>query len=595
MQLTASAQTLVHEYNFTDDGTGTNAVDLVGGTAWYGTLPNGGDFTFFTGQLVLLASSAQYVQLPAGILSNYTAVTIDCWATFVTLPSACFLYGFGNTDGGGAGMNYIFCQPRDGRIAITGVDPGWQGEQGTGGAGNLSGLTVHVTSVYNPVAGYIELYTNGVLVSVNNGVTVPMSSISNQLNYIARSLYTGDSYMDISLDEFRIWDGALNGLQVAGCDLAGPDTVGSAANAGTVTNIQLTIPFYQLIQGGSETAIVIAQTDLVPHPVDISRLATLSSGNTNIIRINSTNGLIMAVGQGSANVIASYSSLTATQIVTVVQPASALTHRYSFTTDASDSVGGASWNGTLPNGGTFTGTQLQLVAASSQYVQFPASIISNYLAVTVDAWATFPTTLPGACFFWAFGDTDGGGAGEHYIYLHPSGGHIGVGGADPGWSGEQQASGYGNLSLHTNVHITAVFNLQANWIAVFTNGVLVGKNTATTWQFTSVNSALNYIARSLYTVDSYMDVNIDEYRIYSGALTSQGIAISDAAGADSVPAAVTNGPGALLSLSIQAPATLVPPLAGSVKLLGRCCRQPEQLGHHWQQHLPAGGIDRLHQ
>src|ERR1700723_2698634 len=155
MQLTASAQTLVNRYSFTDDGTHSNIVDSVGGTNWYGTLPNGGDLVDVPGQLILAASSAQYVQLPSGILSNYTAVTIDCWATFGTLPGACFLYGFGNTDSGGAGENYIFCQPQNGRIAITGVDPGYLGEQGCGGAGNFSGQTVHVTSVYNPVLGYL--------------------------------------------------------------------------------------------------------------------------------------------------------------------------------------------------------------------------------------------------------------------------------------------------------------------------------------------------------------------------------------------------------------------------------------------------------
>ncbi len=117
-QLTASAQTLVNRYSFTDDGTGTNIVDSVGGTNWYGILPNGGDLVDAPGQLILSASSAQYVQLPVGVLSNYTAVTIDVWASFGTLPGNCFLYGFGATDNGGAGQNYIFCQPENGRIAI---------------------------------------------------------------------------------------------------------------------------------------------------------------------------------------------------------------------------------------------------------------------------------------------------------------------------------------------------------------------------------------------------------------------------------------------------------------------------------------------
>jgi hypothetical protein len=565
MQLTASAQTLVNRYSFNTDVTGTNVVDSVGGPAWYGTIPNGGDFTTVPGQLILTSSSQQYVQLPAGILSNYTAVTIDLWATFGTLPGACFLYGFGNTDSGGAGENYIFCQPQNGRIAMSGVDTGWQGEQGCGGMGDLSGQTIHVTSVYNPVSGYIELYTNGVLVSANNAVTVPMSSISNQLNYIARSLYTGDSYMDVELNEFRIWNGALNGLQVAGSEIGGPDTV--SLSPGTVTSIQLQVPYFQLVQGGTESATVSASASLFPSPIGITRLCTYASGNTGILTVN-TNGVISAVGQGTTTIVATYSSLTSTQTITVVQPASVLTHRYSFTADASDSVGGAAWNGTVPNGGTFAGNQLQLAAASSQYVQFPAGIISNYAAVTIEAWASFPTALPGNCFFFGFGNTDGGGAGESYIYLQPSAGHIGITGSDPGWQGPENTAGtYGNLSLKTNVHLSAVFNPQAHWIAVYTNGILAGKNLAVTWQMNQVSSVLNYIARSLYTGDSYMDVNVDEYRIYNGALTGQGVAISDAAGPNSIPAGVTNGPGALLSLSIQAPATLQVLQTGQVKLL----------------------------
>jgi hypothetical protein len=568
MPLTVDAQTLVNRYSFTDDGTGTNIVDSVGGAPWYGTLPNGGDLTSVPGQLILSAGSLQYVQLPAGILSNYTSVTIDCWATFGTLPGNCFLYGFGNTDGGGAGQNYIFCQPQNGRIAITGNDPGYTGEQGTGGAGNFSGLTVHVTSVYNPVLGYEELYTNGVLVSANNAVTVPMSSVSPLLNYIARSLYTGDSYMDIELNEFRIWNGALNGLQVAGCDVAGPDTVGGTADAGTVTAIQLSVPLFQLTQGGNESGTVLAQTTVLPYSVDITRLVTLSSDNTNVITINATNNVIQAVGQGSANIKATYGSLSSSaQTITVVPPVSILAHRYSFTTDASDSVGGATWNGTLPNGGNFTNNQVSLIATNTNYVQLPAGIISNFAAVTIEAWATFPDALPGNCFFFGFGNTDGGGAGEKYIYMQPRSGHIGITGADPGYTAEYQAGTYGNLSSRTNIHIAAVFNPQANWIAVYTNGVLAGKNLAVNSPLSSVSSVLNYIGKSLYNGDSLMDVNVDEFRIYNGALSSQGIAISDAAGPDSIPAGVTNGAGALLSLTVQTPATLQPLQTGSVKLL----------------------------
>jgi alpha-L-arabinofuranosidase len=226
VQVTYVPTVLVHRYNFSETA-GTNVADAIGGPAWSGTLPRGG--AFGGGLLTLSSNSQQYVNLPAGILSNYTMVTIEAWATFGTLPSSkgCFLYGFGNISGTD-GVDYIFCQPKDGRIAIS--DANWSGEQGTGGGGNWSSRTVHVTSVFNPPAGYIALYTNGVLVSQNSAVTKSFGSVSNVFSYIGRSLYSGDTYFDVSLDEFRIYSGALSASEIAATQVLGPDQLLSAAS-----------------------------------------------------------------------------------------------------------------------------------------------------------------------------------------------------------------------------------------------------------------------------------------------------------------------------------------------------------------------------
>ncbi|HZI31501.1 MAG TPA: LamG domain-containing protein, partial [Candidatus Binatia bacterium] len=200
--------------------------DSVGGAAWDGTLPNGGKFD--GGQLALTAANDQYVNLPAGILSNYTMVTIEAWATFGSLPNACFLYGFGGKNGSD-GVNYVFCQPKAGRIALS--DSNWSREQGSGGGGDWSGQTVHVTAVFNPPAGYIALYTNGVLVSKNVNVTRPLSVVSNVFSYIGRSLYSGDSYVNVNLDEFRIYNGALTPGEIAATESLGPNQVPSAATS----------------------------------------------------------------------------------------------------------------------------------------------------------------------------------------------------------------------------------------------------------------------------------------------------------------------------------------------------------------------------
>ena len=261
--------TLVHRYSFSETS-GTNCADSIGGPAWNGTLPRGG--TFASGQLTLASNSQQYVQLPAGIISNYTIVTIDAWASFGTLPGACFFYGFGNTNGTD-GIDYIFCQPRNGRIAITATN--YSGEQNSipNPSGNWSGLaSLHITSVYNPPAGYLALYTNGVLVSQNNAVTVPFTSVNAIVNYIGRSLYSGDSYFDVSLDEFRIYNGALSAIEIAASQALGPDqllstnrpVIDAAASGGNLTlSWPLASADYTLL---TRTNLVAGAWTAVPSP-----------------------------------------------------------------------------------------------------------------------------------------------------------------------------------------------------------------------------------------------------------------------------------------------------------------------------------------
>src|SRR5882757_9649780 len=71
-----------------------------------------------------------------------------------------------------------------------------------------------------------------------------------------------------------------------------------------------------------------------------------------------------------------------------------LTHRYSFTSDASDSVGGA--NGTLMNIATVSGGQLRFnnpnFSPSSfvgGYLSLPPSILPSSGSVTIEEWFTF--------------------------------------------------------------------------------------------------------------------------------------------------------------------------------------------------------------
>jgi hypothetical protein len=230
---------LVHRYSFSETS-GTNVADSVGGPAWNGTLPRGG--TFGNGQLILSSNSQQYVQLPANILSNYSAVTIETWVTFPDQIAAnCFFFGFGNINGS-SGANYIFCAPQGGRIAITSGNN--SSEQNAYGNFDFSFHTnFHVMAVFNPPAGYLALYTNGVLAGINSAITTQFSSVNDVYSYIGRSLYSGDPYPDFTLDEFRIYNGALNVNEIAATQVMGPDQllvttgpfVSAAASGGNLT------------------------------------------------------------------------------------------------------------------------------------------------------------------------------------------------------------------------------------------------------------------------------------------------------------------------------------------------------------------------
>ena len=534
------ASTLIHRYSFNDTVGSTTAADSVGGSAWNGTLPNGGTFT--GSQLTLASNASQYVQLPAGIISNYSTLTIEAWATFGTLPGACFFWGFGDTSGG-SGIDYIFCQPKGGRIAIS---PGtYTSEQGTGNAGDWTKRTVHVTAVFDPTVGYLALYTNQMLVSANTGVTVQFTSVASVLNYIGRSLYSGDQYMDVSLDEFRIYSGALTSQGIAISDAAGPDLIPSGVTngAGALVSLSFQAPTTIVTPHSASVKLLanyanLTNFDIVGNSIFTPAGLTVTSSDTSVFYFGSVNRL-HGVNPGVAMLQVVYQGVTNKQSITVVRPsAPVLTHRYSFSeangsATVADSVGGPAWAGALPKGGTLSAGQVSLASGSQQYIQLPAGIISNYSAVSFEAWITCPTTLSGNIVLFNFGDTNGT-AGRDYIFCNPAQGRLCISTNDAGWQGTGEQNVYAgiNFGQHTNLHIVAVVNPPENYIALYTNGVLAGLNEAENQPLSGVSSAVNFIGRSLYNGDGNFTFSVDEFRIYNGVLVPNEVAVTQVAGPD---------------------------------------------------------------
>ncbi len=198
---------LAHRYSFTADTS-----DSVGG-AW-GT--NSGTATVANGALVLDGTTETFMQLPGGLLNGLSAVTVEFWVTNGVNGDNCRIFDFGNTNGvllGVAGQpaGYVFFSPHAGanhRLTLTGGGPEF--EQTVTPAGTFDERAVHVACVVDPPTHNLAIYTNGVLEAVNTNLATSLASLVNLISYVGRSLYPADAYLNGSIDELRIYNGALS-------------------------------------------------------------------------------------------------------------------------------------------------------------------------------------------------------------------------------------------------------------------------------------------------------------------------------------------------------------------------------------------------
>jgi hypothetical protein len=232
---------LVHRYSFSATG-GTTIVDSVGGPVWNGTLPNGG--TLSAGQLTLSSNSSQYALLPARIMSPLNNFTVEVWAKLNNTASGNRLFDFGNNT-----SNYMFLTPQSGSTGKLrfGINNPGNSEQDINGNSPLSiGVTNHVVLTLS--AKLAILYLNGVAVGTNSNVTNSPSGMGiTTNNWLGRSEFSTTTYLDGSLDEFRIYNAALAPSEIAAIYALGPNVTLSTNSPPvslvmTETNLTLSWP-----------------------------------------------------------------------------------------------------------------------------------------------------------------------------------------------------------------------------------------------------------------------------------------------------------------------------------------------------------------
>jgi autotransporter-associated beta strand protein len=229
-----AANFLANRYSFSTSATDPNSgllttPDSVGGA----TGTNFGNATVTGGQLVLDGSAGTYMQLPPNLYNggNATALTFEFWATFGSNPNNVYVFAFGVTNyvvgQGIVGFNHAMYSPHNGgggqTASATPGDP--QFAQTATATGVLDGQTVHVAVVFDPPNKLLSIYTNGVLEAVNTNFTVNISSLNDQFSYIGQSLWAADPYLNASIDELRIFKGALSSISIKQSQDQGPNTL----------------------------------------------------------------------------------------------------------------------------------------------------------------------------------------------------------------------------------------------------------------------------------------------------------------------------------------------------------------------------------
>jgi hypothetical protein len=192
-----------------NETSGTTAND-VSGNGWNGTLTGGATWaTGNSGNAVDLNGTNGYVALPAGVVSNADKVTIATWVNLDTVSNWTRIFDFGSGT-----SKYMFLSPLDGDNVIRfEIKNGSAVKTVTGTAPLATGGWHHVAVTLDGATGTI--YVDGQKVG-SGGVNIRPSQLGvTTQNWIGRSQFSADPYLDGRVDEFRIYNRALSAEEVA--------------------------------------------------------------------------------------------------------------------------------------------------------------------------------------------------------------------------------------------------------------------------------------------------------------------------------------------------------------------------------------------
>lgn len=543
--VTVTGLSMTHRYSFNGDLGETNVVDATAAANGVVISPDATSGLNGSGQVVLSGGTSNYVQMPPDLLTNYGAVTFEMWATVTATANWIRFLDFGSGT-----IRDLFFTPNAGNattvrgaITINGNAAG--AEQQVNGVFPGAGAEHQYVWVIAGASQTSRLYIDGSLANVNTNTIVTPEDVGPTSNdWLGRSQYA-DPYLNGSISELRIYNGELSPLQIAIDGATGSDVITNDPGALLTSTLTLT---NSMNVGDVAQAILMGTFANLPNPMNLTALPQTTYQTTaGTVVTASPVGLVTAVGPGIATVRAIAFGQTNSVTITVTELPTILAHRYSFN-DAPgvggntfvDSIAGA--NG-LANGGTITndGTRVLMAGTGSfnsnpagDYVSLPEDILSTYNSITLETWFTDETAANWSRV-WDFG-AQSGGNGARYLFL------TSVPGNRTGFrtalltplAGEQQVN-YARPSQFSEHHVVYTSDAVTRTALIYVDGVLRARNINVTGQPRDLAPAPDsWLGRSQFNPDTWFRGSINEFRIWRGAIPAAQVALSFAAGPDTL-------------------------------------------------------------
>lgn len=222
----AACQALIGglEHRYTFEGTGTAIKDLKGtadAVAVNMTLANTGNLDFTTGD--------QYGDLPNGILSSLTNVTLEAWVTWQGGNAWQRIVDLGDDtsmveNARSTGRSYVFLAPRgDGNFVRAVFRKAGTPEVVIDSTPSLiSGDPSQIALVLDDDHDLMTLYVNGASVG-SKAMPDHLSDIHDINNWLGRSQFATDPNFHGTMEELRVYRVALSAAQIAYSHSKGSD------------------------------------------------------------------------------------------------------------------------------------------------------------------------------------------------------------------------------------------------------------------------------------------------------------------------------------------------------------------------------------